>query len=67
MKRIVSASLALVVLAPLVIVLTTSKPVYAQGECSVATLKGNYGFSQPGFEPRGRIRMQTNFPSPSWG
>jgi len=53
MKRIVSASLALAVLAALVMVLTTSKPVYAQGVCSVATLKGNYGFSQPGFEPRG--------------
>ncbi len=53
MKRIVSALLALAVLAALVIVTATSKhgvrAVYAQGGCSVATLTGNYAVSITGF------------------
>lgn len=53
MKRIVSGLLALAALAALVIVATTSKrivrPAYAQSGCSLATLSGNYAFSQPGF------------------
>ncbi|HUE56628.1 MAG TPA: hypothetical protein VMO76_12390 [Candidatus Udaeobacter sp.] len=55
MKRIVSALLALAVLAALVHVITTSKhavrAVYAQSGCSVATLNGSYAFSQPGWGP----------------
>jgi hypothetical protein len=47
MKRIVSALLALAVLAALVIVATTSKhgvrAVHAQSGCTNATLTGNYG------------------------
>jgi len=54
--RIRSALLALAVLAALAIVTATSKHtlgrVYAQGGCSLATLTGNYAFSQPGFTPR---------------
>lgn len=53
MKRIVKRLLALALLAPLVIIATTSKrivrPVYAQSGCSLATLTGNYAFSQQGF------------------
>jgi hypothetical protein len=53
MKQIVSALLALAVLAALTLVATTSKhavrTVYAQSGCSVATLNGNYAFSQPGW------------------
>jgi hypothetical protein len=53
MKQIVSALLALAVLAALTLVTTTSKhavrTVYAQSGCSVATLNGNYAFSQPGW------------------
>lgn len=55
MKQIVSALLALAVLAALVLVTTTSKhavrAVYAQGGCSVATLNGNYAFSQEVWAP----------------
>ena len=51
MKRIVSALLALAVLAALVIVTTTSKhsvrAVYAQSGCSNATLTGSYGWFTP--------------------
>jgi hypothetical protein len=53
MKQIVSALLALAVLAALTLVTTTSKhavrTVYAQSGCSLATLNGNYAFSQPGW------------------
>jgi len=53
MKRIVSALLALAASATLVLVVTSWKhslgPVHAQGGCSVATLTGNYAFSNPGF------------------
>ena len=53
MKRIVSALLALVVLAALVILATTSKhtvsAVYASSGCSNATLTGNYAFNYTGF------------------
>jgi hypothetical protein len=53
MKRILSALLTLAVFAAMVIMATTSKrtvrAVHAQGGCSVATLTGNYAFSQPGF------------------
>lgn len=53
MKRIVSALLALAVLAALVVVTTTSKhavpAVYAQSGCRVANLHGHYAFSQPGW------------------
>jgi hypothetical protein len=56
MKQIVRGVLALAVLAALAIVITTSKyavrPVYAQSGCSLATLTGNYAFSQPGFTPK---------------
>jgi hypothetical protein len=56
MKRILSAFLAFAVLAALTIVATTSKytvhRVYAQSGCSLATLTGNYAFSQPGFTPK---------------
>jgi hypothetical protein len=55
MKRIVSALLALAVLAALVLVTTTSKhavrAVYAHGGCSVDSLNGEYAFSQPGWAP----------------
>jgi hypothetical protein len=55
MKRIVSALLALAASATLVFVVTSWKhgvtPVHAQGGCSVATLTGNYAFSQPGWAP----------------
>jgi hypothetical protein len=55
MKRTFSALLALAVAATLVVLMTTSKSkhgvpvVYAQSGCSVATLTGNYAFSNPGF------------------
>jgi hypothetical protein len=56
MKRILSGFLAFAVLAALTIVTTTSKytvhRVYAQSGCSLATLTGNYAFSQPGFTPK---------------
>jgi hypothetical protein len=56
MKRILGGSLALAVLGALVVVATTSKrivrPVYAHNGCSLASLSGNYAFSQQGFEPR---------------
>jgi hypothetical protein len=58
MKQIVSALLALAVLAALTLVTTTSKhavrTVYAQGGCSVATLNGDYAFTQPGFAGAGQ-------------
>jgi hypothetical protein len=61
MKRIVSALLALALLAvlvALVLVTTTSKravrTVYAQGGCSVGTLNGDYAFSQPGWAGAGQ-------------
>ncbi len=54
MKRIVSALLALAVLAALAVVTTTSKhgvrAVYAQSGCTDATLTGNYGFTFSGFQ-----------------
>src|SRR5271157_617178 len=53
MKRIVSALLALAVLAALAIVTTTSKnivrPVYAGSGCTDKTVKGNYGLTFSGF------------------
>ena len=56
MKRIVSALLVLAVFAALAVVVATSKhgvrAVYAQSGCSVATLSGNYAFSQSGFTPK---------------
>ena len=56
MKRIVGVLLALAVLAALVIVTTISKhsvrAVYAQSGCSLATLNGNYAFSQSSFAPK---------------
>jgi hypothetical protein len=58
MKQIVSALLALAVLASLALVTTTSKhavrTVYAQGGCSVATLNGDYAFTQPGWAGAGQ-------------
>ncbi len=58
MKRIVSALLALAVLAALAIVTTTSKnivrPVYARSGCTDATLKGNYGMTFSGFTVPGQ-------------
>jgi len=55
MKRIVSALLALAVLAALVAVTTTSKhavpAVYAESGCGVANLHGPYAFSQEGYAP----------------
>jgi hypothetical protein len=57
MKGMVTGLLALAVLAALAILFGTSKhavlPVYAQNGCSLATLTGNYAFSQSGFEPKG--------------
>ena len=54
MKRIVSTLLALGVSVTLVFVVTTwkhgSTTVHAQGGCTVATLKGNYGVSWQGFD-----------------
>jgi hypothetical protein len=56
MKRIVSALLALAVLAALAIIAATSKhsvrAVYAQSGCSAATLNGNYAIYQSGFTPK---------------
>lgn len=56
MKRIHGGLLALALLGALVIVATTSKrivrPVYAQSGCSLASLRGNYAFSQQGSEPK---------------
>jgi hypothetical protein len=53
MKRMVSALLAVAVLAALAVVTTTSKhtvrALYAQSGCSVATLTGNYAVSGTGF------------------
>lgn len=53
MKRILSAFLALAVLAVLLILTTTSKhgvqAVYAKSGCSAATLKGDYAFTFNGF------------------
>ena len=59
MKRILSAFLALVVSAALVVVATSRKhsvtAVHAQGGCSNATLTGNYAFIYSGaFSPSGR-------------
>jgi len=58
MKRILSASLALAVLAALAIVTATSQhivqPAYAGSGCSDATLKGNYGFVFSGFAVPGQ-------------
>jgi len=58
MKRVVTALLALAVLAALAIVTTTSKhsvrAVYAQSGCSVATLNGNYALNSSGFTTHGR-------------
>jgi len=58
MKRILSAFLALVVSAALVVVATNWKhsvtAVHAQGGCSNATLTGNYAFIYSGaFSPSG--------------
>jgi hypothetical protein len=57
MKRIVNTLSALAVLAAMVIVATTSthcvRPVYAQTGCSLASLNGDYAFSQQGSEPAG--------------
>jgi len=64
MKRIVSALLALAVLAALVIVTTVSKhgvrAVYASTGCTNTTLTGRYAFSGPGFAPpKGRNGTDT--------
>jgi hypothetical protein len=57
MKRIVTAFLALAVLAAVVTLSTTSKhtvpAVYAQSGCSNATLTGNYPFVYKGFDAPG--------------
>ena len=59
MKRMVSALLALAVLAALVIVATTSKhgvrAVYAQSGCTNATLRGNYGLYFSGYSTPAQI------------
>jgi hypothetical protein len=53
MKQVVSGLLALVLVAPVVVLTTTSKnsvrAVHAQSGCSVATLKGAYGLTDSGF------------------
>ena len=58
MKRILSAFLALVVSAALVVVATSRKhsvtAVHAQGGCSNATLTGNYAFIYSGSNAPGR-------------
>ena len=58
MKRILSAFLALVVSAALVVVATNWKhsvtAVHAQGGCSNATLTGNYAFIYSGSNAPGR-------------
>jgi len=61
MKPILSALLTLAVFAALAFVATTSKHtvrgVYAQSGCSVATLSGNYAFSQPGFTAKNTMGL----------
>jgi|SRR5215469_1246240 len=61
MKRILSALLTLAVFAALAIVTTTSehsvRAVYAQSGCSVATLSGNYAFTQPGFTTKNTMGL----------
>lgn len=65
MRQIVSAILALAVLATLVIVTATSKrgvrAVYAESGCSVATLNGNYGVTFSGFS------VDNNMSAPFYG
>jgi hypothetical protein len=62
MKRILSTFLALAVSVTFVFVVTSWKhsvtAVHAQGGCSVATVKGNYGFTFSGFStpsPKGGV------------
>lgn len=72
MKRIISAVLALVVSATLVVVATSWKPsvtaVHAQGGCSAATLTGNYPFTYIGSNASGRsANGQNNVPNAAVG
>src|SRR5438132_13303923 len=72
MKRIISALLALVVSATLVVVGTSSKPgvtaVHAQGGCSAATLTGNYPFTYIGSNASGRsANGRNNVPNAAVG
>ena len=66
MNPILSASLALAVLAALAIVTTTSKnvvqPLYAGSGCTDKTLKGNYGLTFSGFTVPGQNNKAKEVP-----
>jgi hypothetical protein len=70
MKRIVSALLGLAALAAVVIATSMSTdrvlPVHAQTECSLATLKGNYGLLYSGFSAQ-RTNGSAQFPIAATG